>query len=74
MSKLWSILSSIGGVVLGVVAIFFYGKQSGKRDSENEQRKKIIGNIEKRHKIDNSVDRMRDHELDHELRDNSTKQ
>lgn len=72
MSGLTKMLMGAVGAILAVIGIFFYGKRSGKNESENEQRKQIIDGIEKRHKINDDVSRMPNHELDRQLLDEDT--
>lgn len=72
MSGLIKALMGAGGAILAILGIFFYGKHSGKKESENKQRKQIIESIEKRHKVDNAVNNMSDADLDDELLDDNT--
>ena len=72
MTSILKALSGVGAAIVAFLAIFMMGKRSGKQETENEQRKHIIDNIEKRHEIDNDVNDLSNDEFDNELRDKDT--
>ena len=72
MNWLIKALMGVGGAILAVLGVFFYGKSSGKKESENERRKKIIERIEARNKVDSDVSALSDDALDDELLDDNT--
>ena len=74
MTAILKVLSGVGAAIVAFLAIFMMGKRSGKQETENEQRKKIIKGIEERNKINADVSNLTDTALDDELRDKDTRQ
>ena len=74
MSKITDFLVSIGALLSFIVGLFFYSRNLGKKAANDEQRKKILHNIQIRHKTHERVGSLSDTALDDELRDKDTRQ
>lgn len=68
MNKIYTILLSIAGVISGIIASYFVGKNTGKSEEKNKANEKVLKVANDFKKSDDIVNNLNDDAVRDELR------